>query len=151
MGKITGFIEFEREKQPYRPIEERVQDWHQVMQAWPVEPLKVQAARCMDCGIPFCHEGCPLGNLIHKPLPCRRSPPHRTRSTRVCSSFSSGIGSSTARRPWSSTWIAVPSAMIVCVLARQLTTITRASFATATRSVTQWWPMPACTVLIRCA
>ena len=64
MGKITGFIEFEREKQPYRPIEERVQDWHQVMQAWPVEPLKVQAARCMDCGIPFCHEGCPLGNLI---------------------------------------------------------------------------------------
>jgi glutamate synthase (NADPH/NADH) small chain len=64
MGKITGFIEFDREKQPYRPIDERVQDWHEVMQPWPVEPLKVQAARCMDCGIPFCHEGCPLGNLI---------------------------------------------------------------------------------------
>jgi glutamate synthase (NADPH/NADH) small chain len=64
MGKITGFIEFEREKQPYRPVEERVADWHQVMQAWPVEPLKEQASRCMDCGIPFCHQGCPLGNLI---------------------------------------------------------------------------------------
>jgi len=64
MGKITGFIEFEREKQPYRPVQDRLKDWHQVMQPWPVEPLKVQAARCMDCGIPFCHEGCPLGNLI---------------------------------------------------------------------------------------
>ena len=64
MGKITGFLEFEREKQPYRPIKERVKDWQQVMQPWPVEPLKQQAARCMDCGIPFCHEGCPLGNLI---------------------------------------------------------------------------------------
>ena len=64
MGKITGFLEYEREKQPYRPVKERLKDWHQVMQPWPVEPLKVQAARCMDCGIPFCHQGCPLGNLI---------------------------------------------------------------------------------------
>ena len=64
MGKVTGFLEFEREKQPYRPIKERVKDWHQVMQPWPVAPLKEQAARCMDCGIPFCHQGCPLGNLI---------------------------------------------------------------------------------------
>jgi len=64
MGKITGFMEYEREKQPYRPVEERVKDWKQVMQPWPVEPLKVQAARCMDCGIPFCHQGCPLGNMI---------------------------------------------------------------------------------------
>jgi glutamate synthase (NADPH/NADH) small chain len=64
MGKPTGFIEFEREKQPYRPVKERLQDWNQVMQAWPVEPLKIQASRCMDCGIPFCHQGCPLGNLI---------------------------------------------------------------------------------------
>lgn len=64
MGKITGFLEFKRQKQPYRPVEERVKDWHQVMAPWPVEPLKVQAARCMDCGIPFCHQGCPLGNLI---------------------------------------------------------------------------------------
>ena len=64
MGKVTGFLEYRREKQPYRPVEERKKDWKQVMQPWPVEPLKVQAARCMDCGIPFCHQGCPLGNLI---------------------------------------------------------------------------------------
>ena len=64
MGKITGFMEHQREKQPYRPAEERVKDWKQVMAPWPVGPLKTQASRCMDCGIPFCHEGCPLGNLI---------------------------------------------------------------------------------------
>ncbi len=64
MGKITGFMEHHREKQPYRPVEERVKDWKQVMSPWPVAPLKTQASRCMECGIPFCHEGCPLGNLI---------------------------------------------------------------------------------------
>ena len=64
MGKITGFIEFEREKQPYRPVRERLGDWRQVMAPWSDEPLKTQASRCMDCGIPFCHQGCPLGNLI---------------------------------------------------------------------------------------
>lgn len=64
MGKVTGFMEYGRDKQPYRPVEERLQDWSQIMQAWPVDPLKKQAARCMDCGIPFCHQGCPLGNLI---------------------------------------------------------------------------------------
>ena len=64
MGKVTGFIEFRREKQPYRPVKKRLRDWNQVMEPWPVEPLKEQAARCMDCGIPFCHQGCPLGNLI---------------------------------------------------------------------------------------
>ena len=64
MGKVTGFIEFEREKQPYRPVAERLNDWRQVMAPWPPEPLKTQASRCMDCGIPFCHQGCPLGNLI---------------------------------------------------------------------------------------
>jgi len=64
MGRITGFIEFEREKQPYRPVDKRLADWRQVMAPWPAEPLKTQASRCMDCGIPFCHQGCPLGNLI---------------------------------------------------------------------------------------
>ena len=64
MGKVTGFLEHGRAKQPYRLVEERKQDWKQVMQPWPVEPLKTQAARCMDCGIPFCHQGCPLGNMI---------------------------------------------------------------------------------------
>lgn len=64
MGKPTGFIEFKREKQPYRPVEERVRDWQQVMLPWPTETLKRQGARCMDCGVPFCHRGCPLGNII---------------------------------------------------------------------------------------
>lgn len=64
MGKVTGFMEFDRLAQPYRPVDERVKDYKQVMQPWPTEPLKEQAARCMDCGIPFCHQGCPLGNLI---------------------------------------------------------------------------------------
>jgi glutamate synthase (NADPH/NADH) small chain len=64
MGKITGFIEFRRAKQPYRPVTERVRDWKQVMAAFPEDVLKKQGARCMDCGIPFCHQGCPLGNLI---------------------------------------------------------------------------------------
>jgi glutamate synthase (NADPH/NADH) small chain len=61
MAKVTGFMEYKREKQPYRPVEERVKDWNQVMAPWRVAPLKEQAARCMDCGIPFCHQGCPLG------------------------------------------------------------------------------------------
>ena len=64
MGKITGFIEFHRAKQPYRPVTERVRDWKQVMAPFPESELKQQGARCMDCGIPFCHQGCPLGNLI---------------------------------------------------------------------------------------
>ena len=64
MGKVTGFIEFRRGKQPYRPVVQRVRDWRQVMLPWPEDKLKQQGARCMDCGIPFCHQGCPLGNLI---------------------------------------------------------------------------------------
>jgi len=64
MGKITGFIEFKRAKQPYRPVTERLKDWKQVMRPYPEDELKKQGARCMDCGIPFCHQGCPLGNVI---------------------------------------------------------------------------------------
>src|SRR6266516_1507818 len=64
MGKITGFVEFKRTKQPYRPVAERKRDWKQVMRPYPDEDLKKQGARCMDCGIPFCHQGCPLGNVI---------------------------------------------------------------------------------------
>ncbi|MEZ5446053.1 MAG: glutamate synthase subunit beta [Gammaproteobacteria bacterium] len=64
MGKPTGFLEFHRAKQPYRPVKERVLDWKQVMAGWADDALKQQASRCMDCGIPFCHQGCPLGNLI---------------------------------------------------------------------------------------
>lgn len=64
MGKVTGFLEEHRVPQPYRPVEERKADYNQVMQAWPLDILEKQAARCMDCGIPFCHQSCPLGNMI---------------------------------------------------------------------------------------
>ena len=64
MGKPTGFIEYARSKPPSRPVTERVGDYRHVYKAYPVEDLTRQAARCMDCGIPFCHQGCPLGNLI---------------------------------------------------------------------------------------
>ncbi|MFQ5520750.1 MAG: glutamate synthase subunit beta [Candidatus Methylomirabilia bacterium] len=64
MGKPTGFVEFKRDKQPYRPVDERIRDWQQQMLPWPTDKLQKQGARCMDCGIPFCHQGCPLGNLI---------------------------------------------------------------------------------------
>ena len=64
MGKITGFLEIERELPPRRPIPERLQDWKELEGKHPDEKLQAQAARCMDCGIPFCHKGCPLGNII---------------------------------------------------------------------------------------
>jgi glutamate synthase (NADPH/NADH) small chain len=64
MGKPTGFIEIQRKKQPTRPVEERVQDWREIYLPYPTGELEMQGARCMDCGIPFCHQGCPLGNLI---------------------------------------------------------------------------------------
>jgi len=64
MGKPTGFLENTRDKQPYRPVQERVRDWKQVMLPFATESLQKQGARCMDCGIPFCHKGCPLGNII---------------------------------------------------------------------------------------
>ena len=64
MGDIKGFIKFKRAKQLYRPVAERVRDWKQVMRPFPEDELRKQGARCMDCGIPFCHQGCPLGNII---------------------------------------------------------------------------------------
>ena len=64
MGKPTGFIEIARKKQPTRPVADRVRDWQEVYLPYGVDTLRQQGARCMDCGIPFCHQGCPLGNLI---------------------------------------------------------------------------------------
>src|SRR5713101_4091035 len=64
MGKIRGFLEIKREKNAYRPVSERVKDYREVELGMPEPRLREQAARCMDCGIPFCHTGCPLGNLI---------------------------------------------------------------------------------------
>jgi glutamate synthase (NADPH/NADH) small chain len=64
VGKVTGFIEIARKKPPTRPVAERIRDWNEVYLPYPEAALKDQAARCMDCGVPFCHSGCPLGNLI---------------------------------------------------------------------------------------
>jgi glutamate synthase (NADPH/NADH) small chain len=57
-------MKYDRELPKRRPVELRVRDWHEVYEPFPEENLQTQAARCMDCGIPFCHNGCPLGNLI---------------------------------------------------------------------------------------
>ena len=64
MGKPSGFIEIPRELPTRRPVPERLHDYLEVYNPFPEEKLKAQGARCMDCGIPFCHQGCPLGNLI---------------------------------------------------------------------------------------
>jgi glutamate synthase (NADPH/NADH) small chain len=64
MGKATGFIEIQRKKHPERPVEKRIRDWREVYLPIANTDLQQQGARCMDCGIPFCHQGCPLGNLI---------------------------------------------------------------------------------------
>ena len=64
MGKLKGFLEIESQKVPKRPIEARIQDWREVYLPYATQDLRAQGARCMDCGIPFCHQGCPLGNLI---------------------------------------------------------------------------------------
>ena len=64
MGKLRGFLEIERRDVSKRPAAERVKDWREFELPVPDDELRAQASRCMDCGIPFCHDGCPLGNLI---------------------------------------------------------------------------------------
>ena len=64
VGETTGFMKYERELPTRRPIPVRVLDWQEVYEDFPPEKVRTQGARCMDCGIPFCHTGCPLGNLI---------------------------------------------------------------------------------------
>jgi glutamate synthase (NADPH/NADH) small chain len=64
MGKVTGFLEFERVERTYAPVAERVKHWHEFVQPTSEEETRTQAARCMDCGIPFCHTGCPVNNQI---------------------------------------------------------------------------------------
>ncbi|HEX8966792.1 MAG TPA: glutamate synthase subunit beta [Chloroflexota bacterium] len=64
MGETTGFLKWKRETPTRRPVSDRVQDWHEVYLPFATEKLRNQAGRCMDCGIPFCNNGCPLGNLI---------------------------------------------------------------------------------------
>ncbi|MBI4165054.1 MAG: glutamate synthase subunit beta, partial [Acidobacteria bacterium] len=64
MGKVTGFKEYTREAPARRPVAERLDDYFEVYQPFPEEKLRTQAARCMDCGVPFCQTGCPVNNVI---------------------------------------------------------------------------------------
>ena len=64
MGKATGFLEYERETPARRPPAERINDWLEIYQPFPEDRIRQQGARCMDCGVPFCHTGCPVTNII---------------------------------------------------------------------------------------
>ena len=64
MGELGGFLKIHRQNYAKRPIEERLNDFKEYMEPLPEQGMRDQGARCMDCGIPFCHQGCPLGNLI---------------------------------------------------------------------------------------
>ena len=64
MGETTGFMQWVRVTPKRRPVDERLQDWKECYLPFPEDALQQQAGRCMDCGIPFCNNGCPLGNLI---------------------------------------------------------------------------------------
>ena len=64
MGKTTGFMEYGRQVEPYTEVDERLKNYKEFTIPLPEKAVKEQGARCMDCGIPFCHSGCPLGNLI---------------------------------------------------------------------------------------
>lgn len=64
MANSMAFVHINRQLPKKRAVDERVRDWHEVYTPFPVDKLRQQASRCMDCGIPFCHQGCPLGNLI---------------------------------------------------------------------------------------
>jgi glutamate synthase (NADPH) small chain len=64
VGKVTGFLEYERETPERRLVSTRVNDFFEVYQEFPDEKVRTQGARCMDCGVPFCHTGCPVDNII---------------------------------------------------------------------------------------
>ena len=64
MTNPTGFLETERQDRLYRPVAERLRHWREFVEPLPEAALKAQAGRCMDCGVPFCHTGCPVENFI---------------------------------------------------------------------------------------
>jgi glutamate synthase (NADPH/NADH) small chain len=64
MGKVTGFLEYERLEEGYEPVPQRVKNWKEFVITLTAEQAKVQGARCMDCGTPFCNSGCPVNNII---------------------------------------------------------------------------------------
>ena len=64
MGKVSGFLEYSRETPERRPPAERINDWFEIYNPFPEDKIRLQGARCMDCGVPFCHTGCPVQNII---------------------------------------------------------------------------------------
>ena len=64
MGELGAFLRIARQNGHKRPVSERVNDFREYQQRLPVVDIRAQGARCMACGVPFCHQGCPLGNLI---------------------------------------------------------------------------------------
>ena len=64
MADPRGFLNVERQTPTPRPVHQRIKDYKELYQPMPVESIRSQASRCMDCGVPFCNAGCPLGNLI---------------------------------------------------------------------------------------
>ncbi|HSO80557.1 MAG TPA: glutamate synthase, partial [Chromatiaceae bacterium] len=64
MGKTTGFMEYARQDRAYAPVADRLQNYQEFIIPLSEEGMRQQGARCMDCGIPFCHQGCPVNNLI---------------------------------------------------------------------------------------
>jgi glutamate synthase (NADPH) small chain len=64
MGNVNGFLQIKRTKPHVRPVHDRIRDWQEVYLPTPEQEVRDQGSRCMDCGIPFCHQGCPLGNHI---------------------------------------------------------------------------------------
>jgi glutamate synthase (NADPH/NADH) small chain len=64
MGKVTGFLEIDREQPTRRKVQDRLEDWQEIYEPFPEAKQLQQAARCMDCGVPFCHTGCPVNNII---------------------------------------------------------------------------------------
>jgi glutamate synthase (NADPH/NADH) small chain len=64
MGKVTGFLEYERLEEGYQPVEKRLKNYKEFVIGLKADEAKVQGARCMDCGTPFCNNGCPVNNII---------------------------------------------------------------------------------------
>ncbi|MBO6762334.1 MAG: glutamate synthase, partial [Roseivirga sp.] len=64
MGDVQGFLKYDRDKKSMQAPQERVHHFEEFVESWAETQYTEQAARCMDCGIPFCHNGCPLGNKI---------------------------------------------------------------------------------------
>ena len=72
MGKVTGFLEIDRKEATYADPKERLTHYREFTNPLPEKDLKAQAARCMDCGIPYCHNGCPVNNIIPDWNRCNR-------------------------------------------------------------------------------